>query len=90
MEHQLRKMLTDALSPAYLEIINESSLHRGHAGDDGSGHTHYRLRISAHSLAGRSRVDQHRLINTAVAPLFEQGLHALAIEVLSTDSSDLT
>ena len=78
----MRAALETAFAPADLEIINESNLHAGHNPEAAATNdTHYRIRISAVSLAGKSRVNQHREINSALKFAFDEGLHALAIEV---------
>jgi BolA protein len=37
------------------------------------------LDVVAEAFAGKSRVERHRLVNDALKPAFERGLHALAI-----------
>jgi BolA protein len=75
---QIEQALQAALQPAQLEVINESHLHAGHAGAaEGS---HWRVRIVATAMAGRSRVAQHRLVYDALRSVIPQGIHALAIE----------
>ncbi len=82
LEPQIRTALEDAFHPAFLEIVNESNLHAGHNPEAAATNdTHYRIRISAPALAGKSRVSQHREINSALKFAFDAGLHALAIEV---------
>ena len=76
----LENKLTQAFSPQRLEVINESHLHAGHAGDNGTGESHFRVRIVAETFAGMSRINRHRAINDLVSPLLEKGLHAIAIE----------
>ena len=66
--------------PEHLEVIDESSRHQGHAGSRPEGETHFRVRIAARSLAGMSRVAQHRAITDALGDEFAAGVHALAIE----------
>jgi BolA family transcriptional regulator, general stress-responsive regulator len=79
----LRERLAELLAPTTLEVIDESFLHEGHAGADGSGSgTHFRVRIASPMFAGRSRVAQHRLVYDALRDFVERGLHALAIETL--------
>ena len=74
--------LQRALAPTQLEVIDESAQHAGHAGSNGlSAGTHFRVRIAAGAFAGQSRVACHRLVYDALQPQFEQGLHALAIEL---------
>ena len=76
----IRKLLTDALTPTSLEIIDESADHIGHPGAAAGG-GHYRIIISAAIFEGKKRVQQHRLINAALADLFKHEIHALAIEI---------
>jgi BolA protein len=47
----------------------------------GSG-THFRVRIASPQFTGKSRVQRHRLVYDALQDFMDQGLHALAIEVL--------
>lgn len=77
----LEKHLTEAFSPSSLEVINESHLHAGHAGDDGTGESHFRIKIVSSAFDGMSRIDRHRAINAIVQPKIDEGLHACAIEV---------
>lgn len=80
----LEEKLTEAFSPESLEIINESHLHSGHAGDDGSGESHMRIKIVASAFNDMTRVERHRAINAIVQPKIDEGLHACAIEVKGT------
>jgi BolA protein len=77
--------LREAFSPDRLEIVNESHLHAGHHhGDgrpfDGSGETHFRVRIVSPAFSGKSRLDRHRAVNAALDDVLKDGLHALAVE----------
>ncbi|MNT66623.1 transcriptional regulator BolA [compost metagenome] len=71
------------LSPTLLQVIDESGLHAGHVGANGTGFgTHFRVRIAAPAFAGRTRVARHRLVYDALQDFIDQGVHAIAIEVL--------
>jgi len=71
------------LAPTFLEVIDESAAHMGHAGSNGTGFgTHFRVRIAAPAFTGRTRVSSHRLVYDALRPFLDAGLHALAIEIL--------
>jgi BolA protein len=80
--------LKAAFSPERLIIINESHLHAGHhhsgsdhhGAFDGSGETHFRVRIVSPSFAGMSRIERHRAVNHLLADELKAGVHALAIE----------
>ena len=79
----IRERLQQVLQPVTLEVLDESAAHLGHAGSNGTGFgTHFRVRIASPLLAGKPRVAQHRLVYDALQEFMDQGLHALAIELL--------
>lgn len=78
---RIANALQAALAPDKLEVIDESHFHAGHAGARPEGETHFRVRVTSAVFAGKSRVDRQRLINTALCEEFENGLHALAMEL---------
>jgi BolA protein len=66
-----------------LEVLDESAAHAGHVGANDSGFgTHFRVRIGGAQFQGVSRVARHRLVYDALQDFIDQGLHALAIEVI--------
>lgn len=77
-DHITRK-LTEAFAPESLDVVDESDQHQGHAGHRPGGQTHYRVYIVAEAFRGKSRIDRHRMINTALAAELAGGVHALAI-----------
>lgn len=80
IEDQIETILTRELNPVELMIINESQKHAGHTGDNGTGQTHFKLQVVSEAFDGKSRIQQHRLVNDALKPLFNNGLHALQLE----------
>lgn len=80
--------LNRAFSPERLSVVNESHLHAGHhhvenseeAEFDGTGETHFRVRIVAPAFSAMSRVERHRAVNAVLADELKAGVHALAIE----------
>ena len=84
----IENKLTEAFSPDRLAVINESHLHAGHHHTehgreetfDGTGETHFRVRIVAQAFANMSRIERHRAVNQVLAEEFKRGVHALAIE----------
>ena len=59
---EMEKHLTASLQPSVLKITNRSSAHAGHAGDDGTGQTHYLLKISSDLFKGKSRIELKELL----------------------------
>ena len=76
----LEAKLQTAFAPISLQVIDESSQHQGHAGARPDGESHFRVRIVAAAFKGKSRVEQHRMINQVLALELKERVHALAIE----------
>ncbi|HEX7368713.1 MAG TPA: BolA family protein [Rhodanobacteraceae bacterium] len=77
----IRARLQQAFAPSALEVIDEGHLHIGHAGE-GSGH--FRVCIASAAFAGKTRIQQHRMVYDVLASLMGNGIHALAIDVQGT------
>ncbi len=75
----IRAALIEAFAPQSLQIEDESWKHAGHAGARESGGGHFVVDITADCFAGRSRIESHRMVNTALKPLFGPDIHALSI-----------
>ena len=80
LETEIRDALGQ-LSPQHLDVINESALHSGHAGDDGSGESHWRIVVKAASLDNMSRIARHRAVHAALGKDIIGRIHALAIDI---------
>ncbi len=79
----IEKQLMAKLQPTYLQVIDESADHAGHTGANAEGFgTHLRVRIASPAFAGMTRVAKHRLVYDAVQNFIDQGLHALAIDIV--------
>lgn len=77
---EITARLTAAFAPTELQVVNESHRHAGHAGDDGSGESHFRVTIRAPAFAGMSRIDRHRAVQKALGDLNTR-IHALALDI---------
>lgn len=71
--------LREAFDPAHLLVVNESHLHAGHLGDDGTGESHFRVEITARAFSGQSRVARQRAVNRVLADLLATRIHALSL-----------
>ncbi len=80
LETRIREKLMHQLAPEALEIVNDSHRHAGHAGDNGSGESHFTVGIVSAAFAGKSSVERHRMVNAALADELRDGIHALAIK----------
>ena len=79
VQQEMERLLTAALAPTKLDVINDSASHHGHAGDDGSGESHFTIRIEADAFAGKTRLERQRMVNRVLGDIPGQRVHALAI-----------
>ncbi|WP_225029512.1 BolA family protein [Xinfangfangia pollutisoli] len=79
VKEMIETRLQAAFAPDLLEVANESHRHAGHAGDDGTGESHFALKIRAPALAAMSRVERHRAVTRALGDVMAR-IHALAID----------
>jgi len=79
IEQEIRELLQQAFAPSRLEVTNDSARHHGHAGDDGSGESHFTVEIESTAFVGKSRLERQRMVNRALGDIPGERVHALAI-----------
>jgi BolA protein len=77
----IRHRIQHALAPSYLEVIDDSAKHAGHAGSAGGG-KHFTLLITADELRTMSRIQAHRRIYAVLADMMPMPIHALVIQIV--------
>ena len=87
VQQEMERLLTAAFMPTWLEVINDSASHHGHAGDDGSGESHFTILIEAESFAGKTRLERQRMVNRVLGDIPGQRVHALAIKATAPGES---
>jgi BolA protein len=85
VKERIRERLVAEFAPTFLEVVDESYLHAGHAGARPGGETHFRVTIHAPAFAGKSLLQRHRLVNAALAAELAGGVHALAIKAAAPE-----
>jgi len=74
---RIRRLLTAALAPVQLDVIDEGHKHAGHAGE---GKGHFFARIVSPAFAGKNPIQRHRMVYDALGEMMPDGIHALSIE----------
>jgi len=74
---RIRQLLTEALAPVQLDVIDEGHKHAGHFGE---GKGHFFARIVSPAFAGKNPIERHRMVYAALGDMMPDGIHALAIE----------
>ena len=76
---EIETILAEVFDPDHLEVINDSAKHHGHAGDDGSGESHFTVVVESAAFTGKSRLERQRMVIRALGDIPGQRVHALAI-----------
>ncbi len=77
---EIETALREAFQPGVLEVHDDSDSHRGHAGHDGKGESHFNVKIRAEAFGGMNRVAQHRAVHKALGDIVPR-IHALALDI---------
>ncbi len=81
MQSTIETKIQTALSPAHLEVMNESHMHNVPPGSE----SHFKLVIVTDQFAGVSRVARHQKVNGILADELKNSIHALSMETLTPD-----
>lgn len=79
VQETIHDKLVSALSPAHLDVINES---RNHSVPKNS-ETHFKVVAVAEGFEGMSRVARHRQLNELLAHELQTGVHALSLQLFT-------
>ena len=82
----IQQKLEKALNLSFIELIDESAKHAGHAGAKLHGGGHFKLIIISNDFTGLTRILRHKLIYKILDTEFKNNLiHALAIKSLTEE-----
>ena len=73
---RIRETLATTFAPVeHLEVNNESHMHAVPRGSE----SHFKVVVVSAAFEGKTPVERHRAVNTALAGEFAKGLHALSV-----------
>ena len=78
---EIRAALHAAFAPAEMDVVDDSESHRGHAGFQEGGESHYNVRLRSAAFEGKSRIQRHRMVHAALGPDLIARIHALALDL---------
>jgi len=87
VRNAIETKLTAALSPAHLEVIDNSAKHAGHAGARPQGESHFAVIVVASAFEGQNRVQRQRMVYAALADEMANDIHALELKTLTPEES---
>ncbi|MDT8403736.1 BolA family protein [Sulfuriflexus sp.] len=81
---QIKQRLTDGLNAENVDVVDESHLHAGHAGAK-TGMGHFNVTVIADAFAGKSLIERHRQVYTALGDMMQTDIHALGIKAYTPE-----
>ncbi len=81
VSEEIEARLRDAFDPSTLSVVDESEKHRGHAGFQEGGQSHFRVDITAEVFADMSRIARHRAVHEVLGKELVGRIHALALHI---------
>ena len=79
--NHIKIQLNKALSCSYINIQDDSHLHANHY--EGGALSHLSITIVSADFDGLNSLKRQRMVNKAMQPFFDQGLHALVLKCFS-------
>ena len=80
---EIENKLSKELTPARLEIEDDSARHPGHAGARPDGGSHFNVTVVSAKFEGMSRIERQRLVYSLLAEEMKTDIHALALTTLT-------
>lgn len=81
VQQSIEIKLVDGLTPAHLEILNESHMHSVPPNSE----THFKVIVVSDAFAGKTRVARHQTVNGLLADELAGPVHALSIQAHTLD-----
>lgn len=76
---QIEQKLTQAFQPLYLEVKDESYMHRSGP----NAESHFKVTLVSSSFNGQRLIQRHREVNKVLADELRDQIHALALHTYS-------
>ncbi|AOU99720.1 transcriptional regulator BolA [Acidihalobacter yilgarnensis] len=81
LQQHIEQTLSRALSPEFIEVINESGNHNVPPGSE----SHFKVTVVSDRFVGQRLIQRHRTVNELLADELAGPLHALALHTLSPE-----
>lgn len=78
---EIEQILREAFDPREISVVDDSERHRGHAGYQEGGESHFNVRLRSTAFEGKSRIARHRAVHSALGADLVARIHALALDL---------
>ncbi|MEM6307470.1 MAG: BolA family protein [Pseudomonadota bacterium] len=81
MANRIKDILTDSFNPTEIEVHDVSEQHRGHAGYQDGGESHFDVKLRADCFGPMTRIERHRAVHRALGQDIIDRIHALSLDL---------
>ena len=81
VREEIEARLKAAFDPREITVVDDSESHRGHAGYQEGGESHFNVRLRTEAFTGQSRIARHRAVHAALGKELVGRIHALALDL---------
>ena len=81
VKDEIENRLRAAFDPIELEVVDDSESHRGHAGYQEGGESHFQVKMRAAAMGEMSRIARHRAVHKALGAELVGRIHALGLDL---------
>ena len=81
VKDEIENRLRAAFDPTELEVVDDSESHRGHAGYQDGGESHFQVKMRAAAMGEMSRIARHRAVHKALGAELVGRIHALGLDL---------
>ncbi|MHA6347134.1 BolA family protein [Roseivivax sp. CAU 1761] len=78
---EIETRLRAAFAPRLIEVRDDSERHRGHAGYQEGGESHFHVTLRSTAFEGQSRIARHRAVHRALGADLVGAIHALSLDL---------
>lgn len=85
VKNTIENKLTAAFCPSFIEVVDESHKHAGHAGARPEGETHFHVTLVSAQFGGKNAVARQRMVYKLLADELSGPVHALSLTLRDVD-----
>ncbi len=83
VQQEIEEILQKRFNPSFLKVTNDSHKHRGHAGDNGTGSSHFSALVVSDEFEGLNLVKRQQEVYKALGDYMKDIIHALALKTMT-------
>ncbi len=81
VREEMEQKLRQVFDPSEIFVEDDSESHRGHAGFQEGGESHFNVRLRSAAFEGQSRIARHRAVHAALGAELVGRIHALSLDL---------